>query len=137
MSRRYDATRVAEMMAEADVEMGVGTDASVDRAEALLDAATEMVQKAYGSYSVDHMRSICDHVEMQVAHGFLDEANQTIDDNDLDECVNGFVNGGELKDTPGAMDLVLQYANLMRLLGDNKSSRKLRAAAATASKRRN
>ena len=85
--------------------MRVGTEASVERAEELLDDASHLVEMEYGSHSVDHMRSVCDHVEMQVAHDLAENADETIADSDLDEYVMGLVNGGELTDTPGAMEL--------------------------------
>lgn len=118
----------------ADAAMGVRSDASVQRAEELLDEASLLVETEYGSNSVDHMRSICDHVEMQVAHGLMKNADDTIRDNDLDESVMGLVNGGELSDTPGAMELVRKYAGILRSLGDEDASRQL-LRAADASKR--
>jgi hypothetical protein len=134
MSDRYSATRVAAMMAKADAAMGVGSGASIRRAEELLDEASLLVETEYGSTSVDHMMSICDHVEMQVVHDLKKNADDTIRDNDLDECVMGLVNGGELTETPGAMDLVRRYAGILRSLGDADASRQL-LRAAEASKR--
>lgn len=130
MSGRYSAARVAGMMASADAAMRVGTEASVERAEELLDEASHLVEMEYGSHSVDHMRSVCDHVEMQVAHDLAESADETIADSDLDEYVMGLVNGGELVDTPGAMELVRRYAGILRALGDAAGSRELLRAAA-------
>ena len=124
------------MVARAEAAMAEGSESSVRWAEETLDEASLLVADECGSFSVEHLLSICDHAAMQVAYDFRDEAVETIRDHDLDEAVWGFVNGGGLAYTPGAQGLVRRYTALLRSLGDADGARRLRAAAASAVRQR-